>query len=435
MGPGWKLSPRKCSAIANLNGSLLFTILKSLRLRGKGLPEPISTQLTLRPDQDCAGRSTSLLELAQSFFKLGSIAFGGPAAHVGFFEHEVVTRRGWITQQEFLDFLGLSNLIPGPTSTEMAIYIGRLRRGWPGLLVAGAAFILPSTVMVAALAWAYMRYRSMPQLAGALYGVKPVVIAVIVQAVFRLAKPALKSVWLAVICMFAILAAAFGINGLVIFATVGSLTALIHWAQSSRARPPTQTVVLFTGGTAVVGASAVAAPFSLKALFFVFLKIGAILFGGGYVIVAFLRSNLVSGLGWITERQLLDAVAMGQVTPGPISTAATFIGYILAGFPGAALATLAVFLPAFVLVAVTGPFVSRLRQSHLAAAVLDGINVAALAIIVVVAWQLVRTAIVDWTTLTLALLSALLLIRYRVNSAWLVVAGALLGSLALGLQR
>ena len=366
---------------------------------------------------------TSLLALAASFLKLGSIAFGGPAAHVALIEQEVVTRREWVTQQEFLDFLGLSNLIPGPNSTEMAIYIGRLQRGWAGLLVAGLSFILPSSLMVAALAWAYVRYGALPQIAGVLYGVKPVVIAVIAQAVFRLGKTALKSARLIFLCATATVAAAVGMNGLLIFALVGLVTAAECLIRSKQ-RPSAATMMLAGGGSV---ATAAAAPFSLKALFLVFLKIGAILFGGGYVLLAFLRSNLVQGLGWISERQLLDAIAMGQVTPGPISTAATFLGYLLGGFSGAVVATVAMFLPAFVLVAITGPLVPRLRSSPLAAAVLDGVNVAALAIIVVVAWQLGRSAIVDRSTLAIALASVFLLIRYRVNSAWLVLAGAVVG--------
>ena len=376
-------------------------------------------------------QQTPLRDLAASFLKLGSIAFGGPAAHIALIEQEVVTRRGWVTQQEFLDFLGLSNLIPGPNSTEIAIYIGRQRRGWAGLLVAGLSFILPSSLMVAALAWAYVKYGALPQIAGVLYGVKPVVIAVIAQAVFRLGKTALKSAWLISLCVAATVAAALGVNGLLIFAIVGCVTALAFQIRSKK--PIGRSAVMLAGAGSV--ATTAAAPFSLKALFLVFLKIGAILFGGGYVLLAFLRSNLVQGLGWISERQLLDAIAMGQVTPGPISTAATFLGYILGGFPGAVVATVAIFLPAFVLVAITGPFVPQLRRSPLAAAVLDGINVAALAVIVVVAWQLGRSAVVDRITLAIALLSGFALIRYRLNSAWLVLVGAAAGMLSSVLVR
>jgi chromate transporter len=372
-----------------------------------------------------APRHTSLLELARLFLKLGMVAFGGPPAHIAMMEDEVVSRRGWLTREQFLDFLGATNLIPGPNSTEMAIHVGRIRAGWPGLLVAGASFILPSAVMVTALAWAYVRFGSLPQVAGLLYGVKPIVIALIVQAVFKLAKTAVKSTWIGVVGAFAALATALGADQLAVLAGGGLLTALVYWLRSGK-RISTSAKGLFTGG-ALATPSGVAASFSLTALFLVFLKIGAILFGGGYVLVALIRSNLVAGLGWISERQLLDAIAMGQVTPGPLSTTATFIGYLLGGLPGAVIATVAIFLPAFFFVAISGPVVPRLRQSPLAGVVLDGVNVAALALIAVVSWQLFRAAVVDWTTLVLAGMSFFLLFRYRVNSVWLILGGAAVG--------
>jgi len=345
-------------------------------------------------------------------------------------EDEVVSRRGWLTREEFLDFLGATNLIPGPNSTEMAIHVGRVRAGWAGLLVAGASFILPSAVMVTVLAWAYVRFGSLPQVSGVLYRVKPIVIALIVQAVFKLAKSAVKSTWLAVVGALAVLATALGVDQLAVLAGGGVLTALIYWQRSGK-RVSSSLATFFASGTGLSGVAAgsgLVAPFGLTALFLVFLKIGAILFGGGYVLVALIRTNLVTRLGWISERQLLDAIAMGQVTPGPLSTTATFIGYLLGGFPGAAIATVAIFLPAFFLVAISGPLVPRLRQSPLAGAVLDGVNVAALALIAVATWQLFRSAVVDWTTLVMAGLSFLLLIRYRVNSVWLVLAGAGIGA-------
>jgi chromate transporter len=371
---------------------------------------------------------TSLLELARLFLKLGAVAFGGPPAHIAMIEDEVVSRRGWMTREQFLDFLGATNLIPGPNSTEMAIHVGRLRAGWPGLLVAGVSFILPSAVMVTALAWAYVRYGSFPQVAGVLYGVKPVVIALIVQAVFKLGKSAVKSTWLSVVGAVTAVATALGADQLAVLAGGGVLTGLIHWLRSGK-RESAPVAAFLGGGTGLTSilAGSSSAPFSLTALFLVFAKIGAILFGGGYVLVALIRSNLVAHLGWISERQLLDAIAMGQVTPGPLSTTATFIGYLLGGFPGAVIATVAIFLPAFFFVAISGPLVPRLRQSPLAGAILDGVNVAALALIAVVTWQLFRSAVVDWTTLVLAGLSFLLLIRYRVNSVWLVLAGAVIG--------
>jgi len=364
------------------------------------------------------------------------VAFGGPPAHIAMMEDEVVSRRQWLTREEFLDFLGATNLIPGPNSTEMAIHVGRVRAGLPGLLVAGASFILPSAVMVAALAWAYVRFGSLPEVTGIMYGVKPIVIALIVQAVFKLAKTAVKSTWLVAVGALAALATALGVDQLAVLAGGGLLTGIIYWLRSGKRSSSVAT--FFTEGTALTGTAAgsiVAAPFSLTALFLVFLKIGAILFGGGYVLVALIRSNLVAHLGWINERQLLDAVAMGQVTPGPISTTATFIGFLLAGIPGAVIATIAVFLPAFFFVAISGPLVPRLRHSPLAGAVLDGVNVAALALIAVVTWQLFRAAVVDWATLVLAGLSFFLLLRSRINSVWLVLGGAAIGAAATWLHR
>jgi len=394
------------------------------------LHEQVATTDSQHP---ASAQRTSLLELAQLFLKLGAVAFGGPPAHIAMMEDEVVSRRGWFSREQFLDFLGASNLIPGPTSTEMAIHVGRARAGWPGLVVAGVSFILPASVMVAGLAWAYVRFGALPQVTGVLYGVKPIVIALIVQAVFKLAKSAVKSVELAAVGALAVLATALGLDQLAVLAGGGLLTGLIYWLRSGK--QTSSGAAFLTGGTGIAAGAGLVAPFSLAALFLVFLKIGTILFGGGYVLVALIRSNLVARLGWISERQLLDAVAMGQVTPGPLSTAATFIGYLLGGFPGAVIATIAIFLPAFFLVAISGPLVPRLRRSPLAGAVLDGVNVAALALIAVVAWQLFRLAVVDRTTLVLAGLSFFLLIRYRVNSVWLVLGGAVIGAGATWLHR
>jgi len=389
------------------------------------LPEPLPTGEEPH-DPNPGAEHTSLLTLARLFLKLGTIAFGGPAAHIAMMEDEVVSRRRWLTREQFLDFIGAANLIPGPTSTEMAIHVGRVQAGWPGLLVAGSSFILPSAIMVTVLAWAYVRFGSLPQVVGVLYGVKPVVIAVIVQAVLKLAKTAVKSARLAVVGTLAVVATALGVDQLAVLAGGGLLAGLAYWLRSGKARPPSAPLIATTG-TALTGITGATATFSFSSLFLIFLKIGAILFGGGYVLVALIRADLVARLGWISERQLLDAIAMGQVTPGPISTAATFIGYVLGGFPGAVLATIAIFLPAFFLVAISGPLVPRLRQSPVAGAVLDGVNVAALALIAVVTWQLFRSAVVGWMTLVLAVLSVLLLLRFRVNSVWLVLGGAVVG--------
>jgi chromate transporter len=307
--------------------------------------------------------------------------------------------------------------------------VGRVRAGWLGLVVAGASFILPSAVMVTALAWAYVRFGSLPQVSGVLYGFKPIVISLIVQAVLKLAKSAVKSAWLAAVGAAAAVATALGVDQLAVLAGGGLLTGLIYWLRSGKRTPSSVAAFLGSGASlsGIAAGSGSIATVSLTGLFLVFLKIGAILFGGGYVLVALIRSNLVAHLGWISERQLLDAIAMGQVTPGPLSTTATFIGYLLGGIPGAVIATVAIFLPAFFFVAISGPLVPRLRQSPLAGAVLDGVNVAALALITVVTWQLFRAAVVDWTTLVLAGVSFFLLIRYRVNSIWLVLGGAAIG--------
>jgi chromate transporter len=380
---------------------------------------------TTVPQEARADRSpTSLLELALLFLRLGVTAIGGPAVHISMMEEEVVARRGWLTRAEFLDFLGATNLIPGPNSTEMAIHVGRVRAGWRGLLTAGVSFILPAALMVGCLAWAYVRYGALPQISAVLYGVKPVVIIVIAQGAFRLGKSAIKSSGLAVLGASAMVAAALGLDPLLTLGAAGGLAGVVHLGSSGRSRK-------LLAGPLTAGGAAIAAglPFSLPLLFLVMLKIGATMFGGGYVLVAFLRSDLVVRLGWLTERQLLDAIAMGQVTPGPLFTTATFVGYVLGGVAGALLATVAIFLPAFVLVALSGPLVPRIRRSSTAGAVLDGINVAALALMIVVSAQLARTAIVDWFTAAIALLSALLLFRYRVNSAWLVLGSAVVGGL------
>ena len=350
---------------------------------------------------------------------------GGPAAHIAMMEEEVVDRRRWLTRDEFLDFLGAANVIPGPNSTEMAIHVGRVHAGWPGLVVAGVSFILPASLMVGSLAWAYVRFGALPRIAASLYGVKPVVIMVIAQGAIRLARSAIKSTGLAVLGAMSALAAALGLDALFTLFAAGVVAGCVHLARKLRNRP--STVAAAAG--AVSAAAGVAAPFRLGLMSLVFLKIGATLFGGGYVLVAFLRSDFVVRLHWLTEQQLLDAVAVGQVTPGPLFTTATFIGYVLGGPAGAVLATIAIFLPAFVFVALSGPLVGWLRRSNLAGAVLDGINVAAIALMIVVSAQLARTAVVDGFTLGIAAVSALLLFRYRVNSTWLVVGAAVAGEL------
>ena len=383
---------------------------------------------------------TSLRELALLFLKLGTTAFGGPAVHIAMMEDEVVRRRQLLTREEFLDYLGATNLIPGPNSTELAIHIGLARAGWPGLLVAGACFILPAALIVTAIAWAYVRYGALPAATGLLYGVKPVVIAVVLQALWRLGTSALKSRALVLLGITALIATALGVNELLILAASGALAAIVHAAKLRRlrddaTRDPGALAAMFlsvrqriASPTLALGAAASGAtPFGLWPLFGVFLKIGSVLFGSGYVLLVFLRADLVERLHWLTERQLLDAVAVGQITPGPVFTTATFIGYVLGGSSGAAVATAGIFLPAFIFVALSGVALPHLRRSQTARAVLDAVNVASLALMALVTLQLGRSALIDPLTWSIALVSAAFLLRTRVSSAWLVIGGGLLG--------
>jgi chromate transporter len=369
--------------------------------------------------------SAALRELAAVFLKLGSTAFGGPAAHIAMMEQEVVRRRAWLSREEFLDLLGATNLIPGPNSTEMAIHVGHRRAGGLGLLVAGVCFIVPATAIVWGLAWTYVRYGRVPEAAGLLYGVKAVIIAVVVQALWNLGRSALKTRGLVLVAVVAVGAALAGVNELALLFGAGAAVALARRMTASG----NASWLMLLPPAAAAAASSIAQPFQLGTLFLVFLKVGAVLFGSGYVLLAFLRAELVVRLGWLTEGQLLDAVAVGQVTPGPVFTTATFVGYLLGGHAGAAIASAGIFLPAFFFVAVSGPIVPRLRRSATAGAFLDGVNVASLALMAVVTWQLARSAVVDLTTVLLALASAVLLLRFEVNSSWLVAGGAVVGLL------
>jgi len=436
-------------------------------------------------------QSTTLWELARLFLKLGTTAFGGPAAHIAMLQQEVVERRGWIGEAEFLDHLGASNIIPGPTSTELVIHIGRKRGGWRGLLVAGACFILPAAVMVGILAWAYVKYGSLPAVSGLLYGVKPVVIAIILHALWKLGRTAIKGAWLAMVGLVTLFLSIVGASPLLVL-LIGAFLGVVVSLGPTEARPalpafvgPLTAFRSASSATAFQAAKKLAstgfvsghgfsraarglfmnrrADFSplgnrsvkefasglskgpaswllstvavttaspeLLPIFLIFVKIGAIVFGSGYVLLVFLRADLVERHAWLTQQQLLDAVAVGQVTPGPVFTTATFLGYLLHGTPGAIVATIGIFLPAFLLVALSAPLIPKIRTSRIAGAALDGINVASLALMALVTWQLARSALVDWITITLAVLSAAVLFRFpRLNSAWLIAAAGLIGA-------
>jgi len=365
---------------------------------------------------------TSLGELAGLFLRLGTTAFGGPAAHIAMMREEVVLRRRWLSETEFLDLLGAANLIPGPTSTELAIHVGWRRRRWSGLLVAGSCFILPAMVITGALGWVYVRFGGLPQIGWVLYGLKPVVLAVIVQAIASLAPKAAPSWPLRALGLAAVVAVTLGADELTVLLAAGALGAALKGAEGGQPR-------LHGLAPLAVGAGASATAATLPAIFLVFAKIGAVLFGSGYVLLAFLRAELVERNHWLSESQLIDAVAVGQVTPGPLFTTATFVGYLLAGPAGAVVATVGIFLPAFVFVALSGPLVPRLRRSRLASGFLDGVNVASLALMVVVTAQIARAAIVDLPTAALGLLAAVLLIGVGLRSSWLLLGGALAGVL------
>jgi len=370
---------------------------------------------------------TALREVATLFLRLGATAFGGPAAHIALMHDDVVRRRRWLTDAEFLDLIGLVNLIPGPNSTEMAIHVGKRRAGWRGFAVAGLAFVLPAVAIVLALAWAYVEYGATPQVAGVLAGIKPVVIALIAQALWSLGPRAVKGPATAVIGLAALALGLAGVNEILLLFGGG---VLLMAARGLKPPPGLSGAVL---GLPAVGAAtglvAAAAPFSLTTLFLTFLKIGAVMYGSGYVLLAFLRADLVTRLGWLTDPQLLDAVAIGQVTPGPLFTSATFIGYLLGGLPGALLATLGIFLPSFIFVALSGPLLRRLRGSPVMGSFLDGVNVSALALMAVVAWRLGRGSLVDVPTAVIGVIALVLLTRTKIASLWLIGGGAAFGLL------
>lgn len=371
-------------------------------------------------------------EVAGFFLKLGLIAFGGPAAHIAMMDDEVVRKRGWVKREQFLDLLGAANLIPGPSSTELAIYLGLVRAGWRGLILGGVCFILPALLIVLALAMAYVHLGTLPQVGWLLYGVKPVIIAIVLQALWNLGRTAVKGTLTAAVGAAVIGLSFLGVSLVLLLFASG---AFVMAARSFRGDPSRLAGAAMAGpillgpsvASAAVATGGPAAPVSLWLLTGVFLKVGAILFGSGYVLLAFLRADLVQHLGWLTDQQLIDAIAVGQVTPGPVFTTATFIGYVVAGLPGALLATLGIFLPSFLLVAASYPLIPKLRGSRWTAGFLDGVNVASLGLMATVTWYLGRAALVDAVTAAIGLAAAVLVFHRRINSAWLVLGGAGVG--------
>jgi chromate transporter len=376
-----------------------------------------ATYYALPPQQ----KQQRLIELTSVFLRLGTIAFGGPAAHIAMMDNEVVNRRQWMSRERLLDLLGITNLIPGPNSTELAIHIGYERAGWRGLLVAGSCFILPAMLIVWALAAIYDRYQTVPQVEWLLYGIKPVIIAVVIQAVWNLGKKAAKD-WPTIMAgMVAIAAYLAGLNEILVLIGLGIAVMLVKNRLGQITRALLLPSLFAQAGTTT------AVSVSWLSVFLFFLKIGSVLYGSGYVLLAFLQRDLVERNQWLTSQQLLDAVAIGQVTPGPVFTTATFIGYLLAGNAGALAGTIGIFLPAFVLVWVVNPWVPKLRQSAWASGFLDGVNAASLGLMAGVTYTLGRTALVDSLTVIVAILAAIAVFRFQLNSAWLVLAGGAIG--------
>ncbi len=377
-----------------------------------------------------AEQKQRLTELAAVFFRLGTVAFGGPAAHVAMIDDEVVKRRRWMSREDLLDLIGVTNLLPGPNSTELAIHIGYERAGWRGLFVAGSSFILPAMVLVWILAAFYARYQTVPQVEWLLYGIKPVIIAVVLQALWKLAKKAAKNVPTAVVGIAAVALYFSGMNEILLLVLSGLAVMLVENWRSRGTRVGAFLLPLsgtFSGTLAQVGAASTVVSVGWAGVFLFFLKIGCVLYGSGYVLLAFLQRDLVEQNQWLTSQQLLDAIAIGQLTPGPVFTTATFVGYLLAGNAGAIAGTIGIFLPAFLLVGLVNPWVPKLRRSPWARGFLDGVNAASLGLMAGVTYTLGQAALLDWVTVVLAGLSAIAVFRYKVNSAWLVLAGGVIG--------
>ncbi len=388
------------------------------------LPEPENAAYAeLSPKQ----RRRRLRSLMVVFFRLGTVAFGGPAAHVAMMDDEVVKRRRWMSRENLLDLIGVTNLLPGPNSTELAIHIGYERAGWRGLLIAGSSFILPAMLMVWALAALYVRYQTVPQVEWLLYGIKPVIIAVVLQALWKLGKKAAKDTPTTVAGIVAIALYFSGLNEILLLLLIGLAVMLVkNW--SRRGTPMGMWLLPFSGVLAQsTGPAATAISVGWASVFLFFLKIGCVLYGSGYVLLAFLQRDLVEKNHWLTSQQLLDAIAIGQLTPGPVLTTATFVGYLVAGHAGALAGTVGIFLPAFLLVGLVNPWVPKLRQSPWASGFLDGVNAASLGLMGGVTYSLARAALVDGWTMGLMGLGAIALFRFQINSAWLVLAGGAAG--------
>ena len=378
-------------------------------------------------DSKKPGKLTYLKEVALLFLRLGATSFGGPAVYIAIMQRETVRNRRWLNDQEFLDMVGAANIIPGPNATEMALYLGLVRAGWFGYIAAGILFIIPGMLATLVLAWVYVAYGSVPQVGWVLYGVKPIVIAIVVQALWDLGRKAVKNPITAIVGIAVIVFYFFKFNEIaLLFAGAGIV--LLYYSGRHFLKRGLQSLILspILKVPALI-ASTVTVPFSQTTLFLSFLKIGSVLYGSGYVLVAFFNSEFVQRLGWITHQQLLDAIAVGQITPGPIASSATFIGYLMGGWHSALLATLAFFIPSFVFVAIISRIMPYLRKKWWSGAFLDGVNVASLGLMAAVTWELGRAGVIDWFTIVLTIAALFLVFKYKVNSTWLILGGALAG--------
>jgi chromate transporter len=369
---------------------------------------------------------SNLKEVAKLFLKLGIIGFGGPAVHISMMQEEVVVKKKWLSEQHFLDLIGATNLIPGPNSTEMAIHIGHERAGWKGLIVAGLCFIFPAVLITGFFAWLYKEYGQLPELKPFLYGIKPAIIAIILSAIFPLAKRSLKTIQLAVIGSVVLVLSLLHYNEIAILFGAGIVALFLYTLKNNSSDIKTNSLIPLAffslPKTTLISAT------NLN-LFLIFLKIGAILYGSGYVLFAFLDAELVSK-GLLTRTQLIDAIAVGQFTPGPVFSAVTFVGYQINGISGAVISTIAIFLPSFIFVAILNPLVKKMRNSKPFSVFLDAVNVASIAIIVSICYQLGKETITDWRTILIATISILIAFNYKkINSALVVLGGSILGYL------
>ncbi|ASE60655.1 chromate transporter [Chryseobacterium indologenes] len=369
-------------------------------------------------------RDIQIKEIAKLFLKLGFIGFGGPAAHIAMMQQEVVVKRKWMSEQHFLDLLGATNLIPGPNSTEMAIHIGYDKGGWKGLIFAGLCFILPAVFITGIFAWLYQQYGQLPEVQPFIYGIKPAIIAIIIGAVFPLAKKSVKSTFLAVVGILVLVLSLFGISEIYLMFGAGLLAMALYYLQDTKNTLQSFIPLAFLQ----IAQSPLLSETNTK-LFWIFLKIGAILYGSGYVLFAFLDTELVA-TGLLTRQQLMDAIAVGQFTPGPVFSSVTFIGYQINGLSGAVISTIAIFLPSFILVALLNPLMKKLRQSKGLSIFLDAVNVASVAIIAAICLTMGKETITDWRTILIAMISAIVVFKFKkINSAFVVIGGALLGYL------